>query len=464
MKSRFVRFAAPGFGSDNKADTTVNAPHGGGAAAAGGRGSGNNVVAAPASTSEIRRLSISSSNGMVSIFAVPTDTPSLASALAQSVRHHSRMVDGELPPPTPKQQHENIMANTNYLDVSSTKKAWGSYAAQSGSMMSSERRPSLDDTVITSSTRGGRVIDRSSFQAQQFEQVESFGTNNSSNIEASENDNHYTSFPRRSAGYNGSFNSSVPVGEVSGSSSTGRRPNFITPPPWASHLLSASMRHSSQLPISSERNNMESRLDASRRILTSRKSLRRNDSFLRFIVVVLCFGLSLMFAIFYGEGKFGLALANMAYELKATHIYGTANLTIPYVQEIVSKGKLVYPEWWENQIGIPNMRAKDIQFSAALENHTADVSKPRPPGRVDTPFFWFTPRSRGNVIRAIMSNCLHLVEASGFGKDSTQPVSSLLVWFPWCLLILNDSTLRALPFSSNSFCLSRSERVESLSM
>jgi hypothetical protein len=105
------------------------------------------------------------------------------------------------------------------------------------------------------------------------------------------------------------------------------------------------------------------------------------------------------------------------------------------VPEIVS-GELVYPEWWDNQIGIPNMRAKDIQFSATLENHTADVSKPRPPGRVDTPFFWFTPRSRGNVIRAIMANCLHLVEASGFGKDSTQPVRFLLVIVAWCLLFL----------------------------
>lgn len=132
-----------------------------------------------------------------------------------------------------------------------------------------------------------------------------------------------------------------------------------------------------------------------------------------------------MFAIFYGEGKFGLALTNIAYDLKVTHLYGTTNTTDPNLQELVSKGELVYPEWWENQKGIPNMRLKGIQFSAALENHTADVGKPRPPGRVDTPFFWFTPRSRGNVIRAIMSNCFHLIEASGFGKDSTQPVSSL---------------------------------------
>ncbi len=355
----------------------------------------------------------------------PTATPSLASALAQSVRHHSRLVDGEQHPPNLKQQHE-ILANAEYFEFNSDKNAWESHAAQTGSTASSARRPSLEHTVFTGSSRGVRAVDRSSFQAQQFERVDSFSTRNGRNrnsIGASENDNVYSSFgPRRSAQVTAntvSLNSSIPNGEVSSGSSSGRKPNFIAPPSWASHFFSTPMLHLSQLPISTEHKNMESQ----------RKSIRRNDSFLRLIVVVLCFCLSLMFAIAYGEGKFGLAMTNMAYELKVTLMYGTANLTDPSVQEIVSKGELVYPEWWGNQNGIPNMRAKAIQFSAALENHTADVSSPRPPGRVDTPFFWFTPRSRGNVIRAILSNCFHLVEASGFGKDSTQPVSPLLVFF-----------------------------------
>ena len=381
---------------------------------------------------EYRRPSINSNRNK---FNAPTETPSLTSALVQSVRHHSRMVDGEQHPPNLKQQHE-ILASADYLEFNSGRNAWEPLAAQMGSMASSARRPSLDDTVLTGRSRGVRAVDRSSFQTQQFEGVESFSTRNDRNrdsIESSEIDNHYSTFgPRRSAqvgAYTVSLNSSIPNGEVLlGVGSNGRKSNFIAPPSWASQLFSTPMLHLSQLPKSTEHNNMKSQLDASRRMVDSRKSHRRNDSFLRFIVVVLCFGLSLMFAIFYGEGKLGLAMTNMAYEIKVTHMYGTANLTDPSVQEIVSKGELVYPEWWENQKGIPNIRAKGIQFSTALENHTADVSQPRPPGRVDTPFFWFTPRSRGNVIRAILSNCFHLVEASGFGRDTTQPVSSLLIF------------------------------------
>ena len=425
MKSRFVRFAAPSFGPDSKAETATAtiappAPGDGGAFSS----DGNNGVA-PTSAFAHRRPSVTVN--------APSEIPSLASALAQSVRHHSRLVDGEhsspIPMPVTKPQHKSL-ATGNYLDISSNKNSWESYTVQRGSVMSSARRPSLDDTVVTGSSRGARVIDsRSSFQMQhEHERGESFNLRNGRNRgfgEASENDNRYTSFgPGQTVDYNVPFVSPVPKADsLPGSSSNGSSShNLIAPPPWAHHLFSTAMRHSSNFPIPSEHSNNSECSDASRRFFASRKN--RHDSSLRFIVLVTCFGLSLMFAIFYGEGKFGLALANMAYEVKVTHMYGTANITNPNVQEKVSKGELVYPEWWDNQKGIPNMRAKGIQFSAALDNHTADVSQPRPPGRVDTPFFWFTTRSRGNVIRAIMSNCFHLVEASGFGKDSIQPVSA----------------------------------------
>jgi hypothetical protein len=309
------------------------------------------------------------------------------------------------------------MAKTSLENISKNRK-WETFAKR-GSMVSSARRPSVDDTVLTGGSRGTRAIDKA-FLQQQFEFCDD---NNRDIIEAFENDT-YTSFGHRRSSLISerrvSLTASTSNGGVSPDDSKivgHTTPNFIKPPHWASHLFSASRHHSLHLPVSSESNNVES--------CASLKSRRRNDSFQRFIVVVLCFGLSLMFAIFYGGGEFGLSLANMAYERKVTRMYGTANLTDPNVQEIVMKREVVYPLWWENQKGIPNMRGKGIQFSATVENHTADVGRPRPPGRVDTPFFWFTPRSKGNVIRSALSNCLHLVEASGFGKDNSQSVSFL---------------------------------------
>ena len=70
------------------------------------------------------------------------------------------------------------------------------------------------------------------------------------------------------------------------------------------------------------------------------------------------------------------------------------------------------------------MEAKDVKFSPTLEYNAADVTSPRAPDRIETPFFWTVPRSGGNVVRTIMSKCLRLAEASEYGAGSDEAVSA----------------------------------------
>jgi len=111
-------------------------------------------------------------------------------------------------------------------------------------------------------------------------------------------------------------------------------------------------------------------------------------------------------------------------------------------------GDVFYPTWWESERGIPDMESKNIKFSSILEYHAADVASPRAPDRIETPFFWFVPRSGGNVIRTIMAQCLRLAEASEYGADYQANVSIVLTWFV-CLLLLFPHPLLNCAISMN---------------
>ncbi|KAL3797174.1 hypothetical protein ACHAW5_006036 [Stephanodiscus triporus] len=198
-----------------------------------------------------------------------------------------------------------------------------------------------------------------------------------------------------------------------------RAPRFVVPSP---AMFRTATRHPSHLPASSEFDNAEARLDAPRRTLEARKRHRRNDSALRLMIAVLCFGFSLAFAIVYGEGKFGLAVTTMAYEHKVerSDLKEQADAH-QLMQEMMMKEEVLYPDWWEQEKGVPDMEGRDVKFSPTLEYNAADVTTPRAPDRIETPFFWTVPRSGGNAIRTIMSNCLRLAEASEYGAGSDQP-------------------------------------------
>ena len=55
-----------------------------------------------------------------------------------------------------------------------------------------------------------------------------------------------------------------------------------------------------------------------------------------------------------------------------------------------------------------------------VEYNVAEVTKPIPPGRIETPFFWLVPRSGANAVRTVMSKCLRLAEASEAGAGEEQ--------------------------------------------
>mmetsp|Transcript_31688 Transcript_31688/g.64029 ORF Transcript_31688/g.64029 Transcript_31688/m.64029 type:complete len:672 (+) Transcript_31688:87-2102(+) len=177
---------------------------------------------------------------------------------------------------------------------------------------------------------------------------------------------------------------------------------FVPPPTY----FRTATRHPSRLPA--EFSTVEDRINAPKRILAARKRHRRNDSFFRLVVLVLCFALSLTFAVYLGSGKFGLAITSLAYERKAARLKDI-EITQQAMEEVF------YPEWWEDEKGIPDMASRNVEFMPTVEYNAADVDTPRAPGRIETPFFWLVPRSGANAVRTVMWRCLRLAEASEAG-------------------------------------------------
>jgi hypothetical protein len=144
------------------------------------------------------------------------------------------------------------------------------------------------------------------------------------------------------------------------------------------------------------------------------KRHRRNDQLLRLILAILCFGVSLTFALFFGGGKLGMAMSSAAYERKM----GKGSL-----DKQTDDLELFYPVWWRDEAAIPEMESKQVELTGVMEFNVADTQKPRAPGRIETPFLWLIPKSGASVIRTALSACLKLVEASDLGEGSDQNVS-----------------------------------------
>ncbi len=440
---------------------------------------------------------------------VDGDGPSLAAALAQSIRHHSRMIDGErqdslilggfagargkggaapvsrLPPlpPTPAydpyqdDDHVSLAPDVelNYgkdaaaASSSSSRGGRGNGNARGGNGAAPAREalntllfPALRDFVANAAVRevapppataaaaaagraarsGGEdaniagTVERQQQRIERLQQDSSRGVRLLGNIS-----NWFGMYSAEAAASRDGTGRTVRFAEAGGDPAAvaageavpglppgatvvgfdPRAPKFVVPPPSS---FRTATRHPSHLPASSEFDDLEARLDAPRRMLAARKRHRRNDSMLRLMIAVLCFGTSLAFAIVYGEGRFGLAVTTMAYERK---VDGRQDLSEQLdahdlMQELMMKEEVAYPDWWEREWGIPDMESRDIKFSPTLEYNAADVTTPRAPDRIETPFFWTVPRTGGNVIRTIMSTCLRLAEASEYGEGRDEPV------------------------------------------
>lgn len=80
---------------------------------------------------------------------------------------------------------------------------------------------------------------------------------------------------------------------VSAYGAIGHGPKFVAPPPSS---FRTATRHPSHLDAA-QFDDIESRLAAPRRMLAARRRHRRNDSFLRLVALILCFAVSLAFAV-----------------------------------------------------------------------------------------------------------------------------------------------------------------------
>lgn len=412
------------------------------------------------------------------------DGPSLAMALTQSIRHHSKMIDGQQTPhntntntrpnnkPGSKQQpilydpyndddHESLapeielnyekdakessltpaqesnalvpalrdyIANAGVEDATSKHSKYSSHRTVEQQQVRVEEilRSNAYDSFTTRFTKNitnwfGLGHDEEEPSQQQHQRTVRFADDNN-NGEERDDDVGSTNSDAIAAAIANGESVDFPVG----SAAFGRAPKFVIPP---NTSFRTATRHPSHLPASAEYDNMENRLNAPRRVLAARKRHRRNDSVLRLMIAIFCLGLSLIFAIRYGEGQFGLAITSKAYERKVINQYGALPDTDYNAQEAYEKDNVFYPSWWESEKGIPDMEAMNIQFNPAIEYHVADVTSKRAPDRIETPYFWFVPKSGGNVIRTIMRSCLRLAEASEFGTGSDEPVRDRSVCF-----------------------------------
>mmetsp|Transcript_494 Transcript_494/g.974 ORF Transcript_494/g.974 Transcript_494/m.974 type:complete len:706 (+) Transcript_494:143-2260(+) len=386
------------------------------------------VSVAPSLTSSVKRN--------VNTAIAANDGPSLAAALTQSIRHHARLIDGDQQPWKQQQQ----AAKTTFVDpyeeddhVSLAPGVELNYEKEAQPPAKEEINqiaPALRDYVANSGVeaadtndRGGATFERTIEQQQERIdsrlQETSFGSRFKKNISNwfgfDTDDGMDGSRHTRSVRFAGDDDAAVASAIANGEAVpgtafgiVGRAPKFVAPD---ATTFRTATRHPSHLPVG-QFDNMESRLNAPRRILAARKRHRRNDTFLRILVAVCCFVLSLLFAIAYGQGQFGLAVTTMAYERKVSGQYDDDEFAD---RDGMVKEDVFYPEWWESQKGIPDMAKKNIQFSSTIEYHAADVTSPRAPDRIETPFFWFVPRSGGNAIRTIIAKCLRLAEASEHG-------------------------------------------------
>ena len=404
------------------------------------------------------------------------DGHGLATSLLQSIRHHARLIDGEgamraraqqagdggpgalLPVPVPvydpyaDDDHVSLAPDVemSYGPESAKAKTAGAVGGKKGPDVVT---PALRDFVANAAGGAGKdgadgapKVDGSSGHGtdtheRQTERLKDFDLGarfNISNWYDAVNDEAAEDRP----GLDGeAFAAAIARGDPAAipTGPGGRAPKFLAPPP---AMFRTATRHPSHLPP--EYDNVEGRLDAPRLLLAARKRHRRNDSFLRLVIAVLCLGLSLAFAVLYGEGRFGMAITSLAYERKVVNRYGSdyavgagsSSGIVPfhgggehgvgYPDYASGEKGMVYPDWWESQSKIPDMASKRVRFAPNLENHAAERDDKElwdDRERVETPFFWYVPRSGGNVIRTVMSRCLRLAEASELGAGSGEPVS-----------------------------------------
>lgn len=374
---------------------------------------------------------------------------SLVSALAHSIKHHARLLDGEQQLPQPIKMR-GVVTKAAYDSYQEDDDDHVSLAPQVEMMFEKEARsstsrdgtyvtPAMRDYVANAAAGGGPTMKKDDIITAFEASGRSFDRENvdlvrrrlsisswwrGSDRDEDENDapSSFKSFrfAKEVALATAIANGGV-IDEEDGNGKTsanpfaawgvsGRAPSFVAPPPTS---FRTATRHPSHFADGDQYDKL-----TSDNMRAARKRLRRNDAFLRLVIAILCFGVSLTFALYFGGGKFGLLMTNQAYERKV----GTAALINQNSLNQYELEEVFYPAWWVDEEGIPDMSRKNIQLKPVMEYNAADVTKARAPGRIETPFLWLIPKSGANVIRTVLAACLKLGEASDMGKGSTENV------------------------------------------
>ena len=313
--------------------------------------------------------------------------PTLSSALASSIRHHARIIDGR-----DTQQHQYDEERISTLSTS-TERAFESEAKLAVETRQYEGVRDTDFLDFVSNPQDNGIFGRQQIDTQRTAKAGItawFGGETQpekKSVRFATDSNNYTSMM---------LESKLPKQWV-------RSNNFVVPPATSFRLAT---RHPSQgyYQPGVSRSNLQKQ--------------KRNDVLLRLIIAILCFGMSLTFVMFLSNGRWDAYISSF--------VSHTVNKDIEQ-----DELDLYYPIWWKDERDIPNMESRLVDLAGVTEFNVADITKERAPGRIEVPFFWLIPKSGGNVIRAALESCERLVEASDLGAGFDQNVSSL---FPFIRL------------------------------
>lgn len=322
----------------------------------------------------------------------PTKSPpTLAAALASSIRHHARIIDGRDPQqhlhgvsvPQSPHDEEHVALST------STERGFESEAKLAAETRHYEgiRDTALLDFVSNPQGDGGRPSHSQETQGRSNDAKQ--GISAWFRGEAPKEKSVRFATPD-------SGNDLTTVLMDSKLPKQWKRSNFVAPPATSFRMAT---RHPSQGYYQP---------GVSRSTLQKRK---RNDQLLRLGIAILCFATSLTFVLFLSNGKWDAYMSSLVTSHPVLKNNDRDEL------------ELFYPMWWKDEKSIPDMEARQIELTGVTEFNVADVVKERAPGRIETPFLWLIPKSGGNVIRTAFEACEKLVQASDLGVGSDQSVS-----------------------------------------
>jgi hypothetical protein len=174
--------------------------------------------------------------------------------------------------------------------------------------------------------------------------------------------------------------------------------------------LKPSTRYLGKVPYKEDQS--MSKAGFSKPVYSTNQQARSGTKF-RALIALICLGISICLAIFFGHGATGRWITSVFIDSS-----GTANKESPTHGGI--PGAIGGAPAYNGTSEIPDLEAMNIILPASVETGFADWRIPFPAGnRSDLPAFWQLPKAGGTVVQRILGQCLGLVEVSqeGAGHD-----------------------------------------------